>query len=162
MQQQQHQLWIRPMKVLPYPPSLQEERHQLQLHPPVSGDNGTLRLRDSKSRPGSATPTMRVSLSVLLRHIMYSSKKTKKKNNLLPARSAHWARANFSLDRLPVCRKDAAPLCPSYCFKLHLASKDTALYELIKIPTKYNPFQWCNLQPYVYFWTNFKFVGGFL
>ncbi|XP_034544025.1 protein FAM184B isoform X2 [Notolabrus celidotus] len=38
---------------------LVEERHQLQLHPPVAGDNSTLRLRDSKSRPGSATPTMR-------------------------------------------------------------------------------------------------------
>nr|XP_046269806.1 protein FAM184B isoform X2 [Scatophagus argus] len=38
---------------------LVEERHQLQLHPPVSGDNSTLRLRDSKSRPGSVTPTMR-------------------------------------------------------------------------------------------------------
>uniref|UniRef100_A0A674NVI8 Family with sequence similarity 184 member B n=1 Tax=Takifugu rubripes TaxID=31033 RepID=A0A674NVI8_TAKRU len=38
---------------------LLEERHQLQLHPPVSGDNGTLRSRDSKSRPGSITPTMR-------------------------------------------------------------------------------------------------------
>lgn len=63
------------MKVLPHPPSLQEERHQLQLHPPVAGDNSTLRLRDSKSRPGSVTPTMRVSTSVLLRHIMYSSKR---------------------------------------------------------------------------------------
>lgn len=49
------------MKDLPRPPSLQEERHQLQLHPPVSGDNSTLRLRDSKSHPGSVTPTMRVS-----------------------------------------------------------------------------------------------------
>uniref|UniRef100_A0A096M779 Family with sequence similarity 184 member B n=1 Tax=Poecilia formosa TaxID=48698 RepID=A0A096M779_POEFO len=38
---------------------LVEERHQLQLHPPVAGDNSTLRLRDSKSRPGSVTPTMR-------------------------------------------------------------------------------------------------------
>ncbi|XP_065815331.1 protein FAM184B isoform X1 [Labrus bergylta] len=38
---------------------LVEERHQLQLHPPVAGDNSTLRHRDSKSRPGSATPTMR-------------------------------------------------------------------------------------------------------
>lgn len=51
---------------------LQEERHQLQLHPPVSGDNGTLRLRDSKSRPGSVTPTMRVSWPVPLAHRMYS------------------------------------------------------------------------------------------
>lgn len=72
---QQHQLWIRPMKVLPHRSSLQEERHQLQLHPPVSGDNGSLRLRDSKSRPGSVTPTMRVSSSVLCGHIMHSSKK---------------------------------------------------------------------------------------
>ncbi|XP_032419608.1 protein FAM184B isoform X3 [Xiphophorus hellerii] len=38
---------------------LVEERHQLQLHPPVAGDNSTLRPRDSKSRPGSVTPTMR-------------------------------------------------------------------------------------------------------
>ncbi|KAM3865451.1 LOW QUALITY PROTEIN: protein FAM184B [Diretmus argenteus] len=38
---------------------LVEERHQLQLHPPVAGDNSTLRLRDNKSRPGSVTPTMR-------------------------------------------------------------------------------------------------------
>ncbi|XP_028301517.1 protein FAM184B [Gouania willdenowi] len=38
---------------------LVEERHQLQLHPPVAGDKSTLRLRDSKSRPGSVTPTMR-------------------------------------------------------------------------------------------------------
>ncbi|XP_008315150.1 protein FAM184B isoform X2 [Cynoglossus semilaevis] len=38
---------------------LVEERHQLQLHPPVSGDSSTLRPRDSKTRPGSVTPTMR-------------------------------------------------------------------------------------------------------
>ncbi|XP_034394277.1 protein FAM184B [Cyclopterus lumpus] len=38
---------------------LVEERHQLQLHPPVAGDNSTLRPRDGKSRPGSVTPTMR-------------------------------------------------------------------------------------------------------
>uniref|UniRef100_A0A8C6K7N5 Family with sequence similarity 184 member B n=1 Tax=Nothobranchius furzeri TaxID=105023 RepID=A0A8C6K7N5_NOTFU len=38
---------------------LVEERHQLQLHPPVAGDNSSPRLRDSKSRPGSVTPTMR-------------------------------------------------------------------------------------------------------
>ncbi|XP_029914086.1 protein FAM184B [Myripristis murdjan] len=38
---------------------LMEERHQLQLHPPVAGDNSTLRRRDNKSRPGSVTPTMR-------------------------------------------------------------------------------------------------------
>ena len=69
-QQQQHQLWMRPMKVLPHPPSPQEERHQLQLHPPVAGDNSTLRHRDSKSRPGSVTPTMRVSSSVQLVHVM--------------------------------------------------------------------------------------------
>ncbi|XP_019215438.1 protein FAM184B isoform X7 [Oreochromis niloticus] len=36
---------------------LVEERHQLQLHPPVAGDNSSLGLRDSKSRPGSVTPT---------------------------------------------------------------------------------------------------------
>ncbi|XP_068606864.1 protein FAM184B isoform X2 [Brachionichthys hirsutus] len=35
------------------------ERHHLQLHPPVSEDNGTLRPPDRKSRPGSVTPTMR-------------------------------------------------------------------------------------------------------
>lgn len=73
-QQQQHQLWMRPMKVLPHSPSLQEERHQLQLHPPVAGDNSTLRHRDSKSRPGSVTPTMRVSSSIRLVHVMCSSK----------------------------------------------------------------------------------------
>ncbi|CAN9510406.1 unnamed protein product [Ophioblennius macclurei] len=38
---------------------LVEERHQLQLHPPAAGDNGALRLRDGKSRPGSVTLTMR-------------------------------------------------------------------------------------------------------
>ncbi|KAG7485047.1 hypothetical protein JOB18_002123 [Solea senegalensis] len=38
---------------------LVEEKHQLQLHPPVAGDGSTLRPRDSKSRPGSVTPTMR-------------------------------------------------------------------------------------------------------
>uniref|UniRef100_A0A3Q2T0Q3 Family with sequence similarity 184 member B n=1 Tax=Fundulus heteroclitus TaxID=8078 RepID=A0A3Q2T0Q3_FUNHE len=38
---------------------LVEERHQLHLHPPVAGDNSTLRLRDNKPRPGSVTPTMR-------------------------------------------------------------------------------------------------------
>ncbi len=102
------------MKVLPHPPSLQEERHQLQLHPPVAGDNSTLRLRDSKSRLGSVTPTMRVSLSVLLGHIMYSSK-----TSFLPARSALWAGANFSLRRSTVCHGAAAPLCPSRRFNLH-------------------------------------------
>lgn len=55
-----------PMKAFPHLSPFQEERHQLQLHPPVSGDNGTLRSRDSKSHPGSVTPTMRVSLPVLL------------------------------------------------------------------------------------------------
>ncbi|XP_061882284.1 protein FAM184B isoform X2 [Entelurus aequoreus] len=38
---------------------LVEERHQLQLHPPVVGDNGSPRLRDNKPRPVSTTPTMR-------------------------------------------------------------------------------------------------------
>ncbi|XP_053713626.1 trichohyalin-like isoform X1 [Synchiropus splendidus] len=38
---------------------LVEERHQLQLHPPVAGDNSTLRPRDSKILPPSVTPTMR-------------------------------------------------------------------------------------------------------
>lgn len=56
------------MKAFPHP-SLQEERHQLQLHPPASGDNGTLRSHDSKSRLGSVTPTMRVSSPALLRRI---------------------------------------------------------------------------------------------
>ncbi|XP_055768756.1 protein FAM184B isoform X2 [Salvelinus fontinalis] len=38
---------------------LVEERHQLQLHPPVAGDNGTLRLHDNRPHPGIVTPTMR-------------------------------------------------------------------------------------------------------
>ncbi|XP_029601188.1 trichohyalin, partial [Salmo trutta] len=38
---------------------LVEERHQLQLHPPVAGDNGTLRLHDNRPHPGIITPTMR-------------------------------------------------------------------------------------------------------
>ncbi|XP_061535564.1 protein FAM184B isoform X2 [Phycodurus eques] len=39
---------------------LVEERHQLQLHSPaVAPDNGGLRIRENKPRPGSATPTMR-------------------------------------------------------------------------------------------------------
>lgn len=114
-----------------YPPSLQEERHQLQLHPPVSGDDGTLRLRDSKSRPGSVTPTMRVSWSVRLRHIMYSSK-----TSLLPARSAHWAGAKFALDRLPVCQKDAAPLASAMLLQITfwlsiggMKTKDDAIFN---------------------------------
>ncbi|KAJ3614444.1 hypothetical protein NHX12_018017 [Muraenolepis orangiensis] len=39
---------------------LVDERHQLQLHPPVAGDNGrdNLWLRDNKPRPGSITPNM--------------------------------------------------------------------------------------------------------
>lgn len=89
MLMQQHRLWgkkkkKRSMKAFPHPSPLQEERHQLQLHPPVSGDNGTLRSRDSKSRPGSITPTMRVSLPALLRHIKHSSKMS-----FPPARRAH-------------------------------------------------------------------------
>ncbi|KAL1023963.1 hypothetical protein UPYG_G00049610 [Umbra pygmaea] len=38
---------------------LLEERHQLQLHPPVAGDNGTLRVHDNRHQPGNATPTLR-------------------------------------------------------------------------------------------------------
>ncbi|XP_077460794.1 protein FAM184B isoform X2 [Stigmatopora argus] len=38
---------------------LVEERHQLQLHPPVVRDNSGLRLHENKPRPGSTTPTMR-------------------------------------------------------------------------------------------------------
>nr|XP_057938648.1 protein FAM184B isoform X2 [Doryrhamphus excisus] len=38
---------------------LVEERHQLQLHHPVVGDNSSSRPRDSKPCPGSTTPTMR-------------------------------------------------------------------------------------------------------
>ncbi|XP_052366113.1 capping protein inhibiting regulator of actin dynamics-like, partial [Oncorhynchus keta] len=38
---------------------LVEERHQLHLHPPVAGDNGTLRLHDNRPHPGIVTPTMR-------------------------------------------------------------------------------------------------------
>ncbi|XP_054635022.1 protein FAM184B isoform X2 [Dunckerocampus dactyliophorus] len=38
---------------------LVEERHQLQLHHPVVGDNSSPRLRDSKPCPGSTMPTMR-------------------------------------------------------------------------------------------------------
>ncbi|XP_057699500.1 protein FAM184B isoform X5 [Corythoichthys intestinalis] len=41
---------------------LVEERHQLQLHPPVVRDNSGLRLRENKPRPGSTTPTMRTFL----------------------------------------------------------------------------------------------------
>lgn len=106
------------MKVLPRPPSLQEERHQLQLHPPpVAGDSSTLRLRDSKSRPGSVTPTMRVSLSVELVHIMYSTKRS-----LLPARRARWAEASSCLCSTRPSNVSLHPvdtLRPSHCTLLH-------------------------------------------
>ncbi|KAJ8000445.1 hypothetical protein DPEC_G00180200 [Dallia pectoralis] len=39
---------------------LLEERHQQQLHPPVAGDNGTLRLHDNRQHPWNTTPTLRL------------------------------------------------------------------------------------------------------
>lgn len=120
----QQQLWIRLVKVLPHPPSLQEERHQLQLHPPVAGDNSTLRLRDSKSRPGSVTPTMRVSLSVRLMHIMYSSKQASFQPEgfagLKPTSvCAETVKCTNSPTRhIIVCHKAANPLSLSHCIKI--------------------------------------------
>lgn len=42
----------------------------------------------------------------------------------------HWAGASISLDRSPVCRRDAASRCPSRRFEL--ASDDTVLYDDLK------------------------------
>ncbi|KAM6964870.1 LOW QUALITY PROTEIN: uncharacterized protein FYW47_007199 [Aplochiton taeniatus] len=93
---------------------LVEEKHQLQLHPPVAGDNSTLRLHDNKSRPGSVTPTMRHSSSTLPHpatsqphpSIRYSS-------SSLPHRHASLAPSQHSSPSLPrsMARSSAARTC---------------------------------------------------
>lgn len=103
-EQQQKQLWIRPVKVLPRPPCLQEERHQLQLYPPVAGDNSSLGLRDSKSCPGSITPTTMVSLCVRLTRVRVS---------LHPTRRARWAEAGFGFWGTKQWNAEVRPLTTS-------------------------------------------------
>lgn len=118
-------------------PPLQEERHQLQLHPPVCGDNGTLRPRDSKSRPGNVTPTMRVSCVRSRRssiastmHLQAKKKDRKERKKLLPAPEA------LLLFQGPVSlltdRQSGG--VPSRRFKL--AGVDAASSELLKAKKK--------------------------